>query len=185
MIPFVVSNKLWQSGAGGSFPSMIAYVFGVVGIFRLVRGLLTPVRVEENLHGSTSVNTVASVGAWTAAVVYGANPNLIYMQVTAMTESLYLCLFIWSVVFFAEFVGALEVSKGRLSLMRCAYCLAAAELTRYDGWFLAGAVGAIIVAIALQRERFAANRDRAFRKTAAAFLLAIALFRFSGSPTTG
>src|ERR1700722_17281705 len=28
MIPFVVSNKLWQSGAGGCFPSMIAYVFG-------------------------------------------------------------------------------------------------------------------------------------------------------------
>ena len=40
MIPFIFFNTLWQNGAGGSIPSMIAYVFGVVGIFRLVRGML-------------------------------------------------------------------------------------------------------------------------------------------------
>ena len=32
-------------------------------------------------------------------------PNLIYMQATAMTESLYLALFIWAVVYFAEFIA--------------------------------------------------------------------------------
>ena len=36
MIPFLVS-KMWHRGVGGSIPSMAAYVFGVVGIFRLVR----------------------------------------------------------------------------------------------------------------------------------------------------
>src|ERR1700690_1559340 len=41
MIPFIVSNATWQSGAGASIPSMIAYVFGVVGIFRLVREALS------------------------------------------------------------------------------------------------------------------------------------------------
>ena len=41
MIPFLVSKQLWQSGAGGSIPSMAAYVFGVIGIFRLVRGALS------------------------------------------------------------------------------------------------------------------------------------------------
>src|SRR5215469_10925690 len=40
MIPFLTSTKMWQTGAGGSIPSMIAYVFGVVGIFRLTRGAL-------------------------------------------------------------------------------------------------------------------------------------------------
>ena len=40
MIPFLWSNSMWQSGAGGSFPSMVAYIFGVVGIFRLVRSTL-------------------------------------------------------------------------------------------------------------------------------------------------
>src|SRR3981189_3141751 len=40
MIPFIFIDSMWQSGAGASIPSMIAYVLGVVGIFRLVRGLL-------------------------------------------------------------------------------------------------------------------------------------------------
>src|SRR5215831_9351819 len=40
MIPFLLSNGLWQSGAGGSIPSLIAFVFSTVGVFRLVRGFL-------------------------------------------------------------------------------------------------------------------------------------------------
>ena len=47
---------MWQNGAGGSIPSMIAYVLGVVGIFRLVRGLLeSDLRTKPGLpwaHGS-------------------------------------------------------------------------------------------------------------------------------------
>ena len=86
MIPFIWSDTMWQSGAGGSIPSMIAYVLGVVGIFRLMRGMLeTDVRTKP----------AAGVGAWAAAFAYGANPNLIYMQATAMTESVYLALFVW------------------------------------------------------------------------------------------
>src|ERR1700719_3694688 len=37
MIPFLLSGTLWKTGAGGSIPSMVAYVFGTLGIFRLVR----------------------------------------------------------------------------------------------------------------------------------------------------
>ena len=37
MIPFLLSDWMWQTGVGGSIPSMIGYVFGVAGIFRLVR----------------------------------------------------------------------------------------------------------------------------------------------------
>src|SRR5260370_36568682 len=40
MIPFLVSNWMWRTGVGGSIPSMIAYVAGVMGVFRLTRGLL-------------------------------------------------------------------------------------------------------------------------------------------------
>src|ERR1700731_3856925 len=37
MLPFVVSKQMWQSGAGGSMPSMAAYVLAVLGVFRLAR----------------------------------------------------------------------------------------------------------------------------------------------------
>src|SRR5216684_1641335 len=39
MLPCLLSRWLWQTGIGGSIPSMIAYVLGVMGIFRFTRGL--------------------------------------------------------------------------------------------------------------------------------------------------
>jgi len=175
MIPFIFSDAMWRSGAGGSIPSMIAYVLGVVGIFRFMRGML-----EDNVR----TRPAAVVGSWAAAFAYGANPNLIYMQATAMTESVYLALFVWAVVYFAEFIRSLrkdELQKSadgrqtqeRTSLVRCAWCLAGAELTRYDGWFLAGVMGAAVVVIVLRRWQ-----NRALLQDVAKFLVGIAAVPF-------
>jgi hypothetical protein len=168
MIPFIFFNNMWQNGAGGSIPSMISYVFAVLGIFRLTRATLA---------ANPSTKPSAKVGAWIAAIAFGANPNLLYMQTTAMTESIYLASFIWAVVYFAEFFQTLntpgDATKQQamnIPLMRCAWCLAAAELTRYDGWFLAGAIGALVLLVTLRKWQ---NRD--LRAIAIKFLLAISV----------
>jgi len=164
MIPFIWPDALWQSGIGGAIPSMIAYVLGVAGIFRLVRGVL---------ESDARTRAAATVGAWTAAFAYAANPNLIYMQTTALTETLYLVFFIWATVYFAEFLRALGTQQsddGRGQLRQCAYCLACAELTRYDGWFLAAVMGAAVLALAVRRWG-----DRTLQRMALKFLLGIAV----------
>lgn len=163
MIPFLLSKWMWQSGVGGSIPSMVAYVFGVVGVFRLTRGVL-----DQNI----GTKPAARAGAWIASLVFGANPNLIYVQATAMTETLYLALFLWAVVYFAEFLWTAQQDErnARSKLTRCGLCLAAAELTRYDGWFLAGAIGATVVFLLIRRWQ-----DRTFRGIALGFLAGIAL----------
>ncbi len=130
MIPFLVSKSMWEHGGGGSIPSLAAYVLGVVGLFRLVRGALS--------HGIER-DVTAHVAAWMAAFIYAANPNLIYMQTTAMGESLYLAFFIWAVVYFSEFWRG-----ERRALNKCGLCLAAACLTRYDGWFLTAATAGTV-----------------------------------------
>ena len=130
MLPFVLSYSAWHSGLAGSVPSMFAYAAGTAGIFRLVRGALP--------HG-----WLGRFAAWFAALIYAANPNLLYLQATAMTEPLYLAWFIWAAVFFGEFVqaaGSSDAAAGerrRRALRRCGWMLAAAMLTRYDGWFAA------------------------------------------------
>ena len=130
-IPFIVNDHMWQTGLGGSIPSMLAYIAGTLGVFRLVGRL------------------ASRTAAWIAALVFALNPNLIYMQATAMTESLYLALFIWAAVYFAEFVQAAREEPGRAgrALERCALAVGGAMLVRYDGWFLAAviAVGAAVV----------------------------------------
>lgn len=166
MMPFLLSNKMWQSGAGGSFPSMIAYVFSVVGIFRLARALL---------ESDARTQPAARAGAWVAAFAFGVNPNLLYTQATALTETLYLAFFIWALVYVAEFFRDLKENGSasevaRRALRQSAYCVGCAELTRYDGWFLAGAMGAIVVVIAIRQWD-----DRALRRIASHFLLGISI----------
>jgi hypothetical protein len=149
IMPFVVSKQLWQNGAGGSLPSMAGFVFATLGIFRLVRTLLS-----EGAEAVGAAKEIPLIVPWLAAVLYAANPNLIYMQSTAMGESLYLAFFIWAIVYFAEFVGG-----NAKSLMKSGYCEAAACLTRYDGWFLAGIL-IVAMAVVLVRRRGQANANR-------------------------
>jgi len=135
MVPFLLSNEMWRRGVGGSIPSMVGYVFAVVGIFRLIRSALSR---------SARPDAPARIAAWTAALVFAANPNLIYIQTTAMGEALYLAFFLWSLVHLSEFI------HGRAkSLTKCGLCLAAACLTRYDGWFLAAAIAAAVVLLSV------------------------------------
>ena len=147
MIPFLLSNWMWKTGVGGSIPSLAAYVFGTVGIFRLVRGVLSP---------ASQPSPMVRFTAWLAALIYGSNPNLIYLQATAMTEPLYLALFIWALVYFNEFVQEwrppVESANppARSALVKCGTCLVAACLTRYDGWFLAVVMGVAAMAVALR-----------------------------------
>src|ERR1700758_5426804 len=103
MIPLVLNDWSWRTGLGGSIPSMIAYVFAVAGIFRLVR---------DTLAASERLRPVARRTAWFAAVAFGGNPNLLYLQATAMTEVLYLAFFIWVTVYFGEFVRDVESGVG-------------------------------------------------------------------------
>ena len=143
MIPFLLFDTAWQSGIGGSIPSMVAYVLGAAGVFRLLRSALSV---------SSEPDVRARIAAWLGAIAYAANPNLIYLQITAMTESLYLALFIWAVVYFGDFVRQSSQKDGppdaaSSSLIKCGLCLAAACLTRYDGWFLATAMCLAALAI--------------------------------------
>jgi len=105
-------------------------------MFRLIRGAFS----RRDLAGKIEPDGPARIAAWAAALVYAANPNLIYMQTTAMGESLYLALFLWAVVYFSE-----SVRGDAKAVTKCGLCLAAACLTRYDGWFLAAAMVAAAV----------------------------------------
>ena len=57
MLPFVWSKALWTSGIAGSIPTMVAYIVGSLGIFRLVsaraprgRGLTSRLRFTHSIR---------------------------------------------------------------------------------------------------------------------------------------
>jgi hypothetical protein len=138
--PFVANDWLWQSGVGGSIPSMLAYVLGVAGIYRLVR------------------DRASIAAASLAAAIYAFNPSMLYMQSTAMTESIFLAAFLWALVYFDDFLrGLCKGSPGSTpaipawrAIERCGICLAAAIFTRYDGWIIAFIIGLCAVFFAMR-----------------------------------
>ncbi len=161
-IPFIISDAGWSSGIGGSIPSMIGYVLGVVGMYRLVR---------DNLG--------SRLAAWIGAIIYGANPNLLYVQTTALNEPLSMALLIWAVVWFGEYVraassGVAGETPALRALFLCGLALCANSLLRYDGWFNSCAflvVTAIVLAVAHRRGRLTA----ALKKSAVVFLLVVGI----------
>ncbi len=121
MIPFVAKYSWWADGIAGMIPSATAYVLGCLGIYRLARQWLSP------------------WAAVVALIFFAINPNLLYLQTTAMTEPLFLCELIWTAVWLVEWRSGLDAHpqrSGRL-LWLIALVLVAAVYTRYDGWILA------------------------------------------------
>jgi len=97
-----------------------------------------------------------------------------------MTESLYLACFVWSAVYFAEFVRQSRDDPehaGNL-LKKCGLMVSAAMLVRYDGWFLATVIGVSVVIVLWRSRPFPSPLRRGLRNfllftgsTAALFLL--------------
>jgi len=121
LIPFVAVYAWWANGIAGVIPSALAYLAACAGIYRLARRWLQP------------------LPAALALTFFAANPNLLYMQTTAMTEPLFLCQMIWVAAWLVEWRACLDTAPRRAGCMLwwIALALVAAVFTRYDGWILA------------------------------------------------
>jgi Dolichyl-phosphate-mannose-protein mannosyltransferase len=137
MLPFVQTMAWWQNGLAGAWPSMLCYIVGVVGFYRLARHLLLP------------------RWAVVATAFYALNPNLLYLATTAMTEPLFLALLIWTTLLTVECLEAVSAARDGFvarRLLLLGMTILAAVYTRYDGWILGAAVWCV-VAVALARRR--------------------------------
>ncbi len=121
MIPFVAVYPWWANGIAGMIPSALAYILSCLGMYQLARQWLS---------------TAAAI---VALIFFCLNPNLLYLQTTAMTEPLFLCELIWTAVWLVEWRRTLRTDPHRSSrfLWLIAIVLVAAVYTRYDGWVLA------------------------------------------------
>ena len=88
MLPFVGNLEMWQSGLAGTIPGVACFVLAGTLLFGVARFAL----------GSFAAGLAA-------ALLFGMNPNILYLQATPMSEPVYLAM-IAGVVFFT-FAGTL------------------------------------------------------------------------------
>ena len=140
--PFVAVDSWWRSGLSAVIPSAACYLLACLGLYRLARKWIAP------------------LPASLALLFFAANPNLLYLQTTAMTEPLFLCELIWSVLLLIEWRTALDTNSERAHRLQWAIVgvLVAAVYTRYDGWILAFlAWVAMARCLARRRQLFASS----------------------------
>lgn len=115
MLPLVGSDVWWRNGLAGAAPSVLCFSLAVLLLFLLVR----------RLTGSATAGV-------TSAVVFASNPNLLYLQSTAMTEAVY------AACSLGALYALVRASQGEgLAWPAVAGVAAlAGALTRYEGWFL-------------------------------------------------
>jgi len=143
MIPFVAVYSWWANGIAGAIPSALAYLAGCAGIYRLARRWLRP------------------APAALALAFFAANPNLLYLQTTAMTEPLFVCEMIWTAVWLVEWRASIDEDPRRANRLQnlIALALIAAVFTRYDGWIMAFTAWTAMGVTLMRRGRL---RSRAF-----------------------
>ncbi|HZP05517.1 MAG TPA: hypothetical protein VFB43_11495 [Terracidiphilus sp.] len=136
MLPFVQVYNWWANGVAGTIPSALAYLAACIGIYRLARHWLQP------------------PAAALALAFFALNPNLLYLQTTGMTEPLFLCEMIWTVVWLVEWRASLDDDPKRAGRLQgwIVMVLVAAVYTRYDGWIIA-LVAWIAIGVARLRAR--------------------------------
>jgi hypothetical protein len=125
MLPFIMNMRMWQTGLAAAPMSLLSYAASVAGVWRLSRRMM---RLRWAL---------------VATAFYGLNPNLLFLATTAMTETLFLALLVWSVVATVEGISAIRARDARTAGVRmllAGLMVLAQDFTRYDGWV----VGAII-----------------------------------------
>jgi len=161
----------------GAFASLVSIASFTLIVWAAVRLVLT-------MTGSVA-------GAVTAAVLLIANPNLLYLQSTPMTEALTLALAFLVVLWLYEWVvdinpaSANPAEAGLHIPAKLAAAMFAAAWTRYEAWLILSAA-LTLTGLALIRSGIGLRRTAALIARLAAWpALAVLLFALNSRITTG
>lgn len=131
LTPFVYFDFLWRTGLAGSIVSGLSYIVSSIFIFRI--GLII---------------TKSHLSSFVVFLAFALNPNILYLQSTAMTELPLIAFFLVSSYFFLKYILA---GEGLLDLVLAALFGFFASLSRYDGWFLVLSQAGVLFAYQIQK----------------------------------
>jgi hypothetical protein len=116
--PFAAINFLYFSSLAPIFVSAPSYILGGYFMYQLVRRL-----------------TKSRTASLASLLIYAFNPNLLFLQTTAMSEPLFLCSLLGCAYYFTKYLTQKDNQVKILILS--AFWAFIASMTRYEGFLLA------------------------------------------------
>ncbi len=133
MLPFVKSDAAWRTGLAGAIPSRICFILAAMFLFAAAKRVYA-----------------TNAAAFSVLLIFTLNPNLLYLQATPMTESMFLAGtggLVWAIVWFRD-------SQSIWPILFAGVASNVASLTRYEGWFVIP-FAAILLLIIAKKKRHA------------------------------
>lgn len=124
MVPLIWNDWAWHSGFAGAFWNMLSFVGTGLVIYKYLAKL-----------------QIGVMGRLVGVAVFAANLNVLYLQSTAMTEPMLL----FTTTMGCYYLLAWHQTDDTLSLIKSAFWIMLATLVRYDGWFLLGMAGLMVM----------------------------------------
>lgn len=112
MLPFIWNNYLWHTGIAGYLMSGTMYILGGLFIYK-----------SAKLVSNSIIASLCSLG------IYALNLNVLYLQTTAMSESIFMCALSATMYYFLKWFQ----TKKALDLILAALSVSALTLIRYEG----------------------------------------------------
>jgi len=147
MLPTIWIDSWYYSGFSGSLVSMVAYVLATRYVYKAATLMTAPANAGQgsNLRAGGPVGN--RLAATSAALLFAANANVLYLQSTAMTETLLLACMAAATYHLLRW-GRLG---GYRQLAAAAFALFLASITRYEGWWMCFAVVPVVTLVAWNR----------------------------------
>jgi hypothetical protein len=133
MFPFIKNDFMWHSGLAGSLVSMPMYILSVYFVYKTI--LLITKNIFSGLLG---------------ALTMILNINFLYLQSTAMTESLFVATLTGSVYFLTKWAHDYKIH----SLIFAATFFLLSSINRYEGWPVVMGASIIVFVISLKKYKW-------------------------------
>lgn len=130
--PFVHSDFLYFNGLAGTPVSMICFVLASVVLFKII----------EKIFQSRFC-------AFCGTVLYITNPNILYLQSTALTENLSIFFLLTGVYLFMRFAE----TWNRKYLWWTSAVSVCGIWTRYENWFVCAFMGLLLLILEIKEKR--------------------------------
>ena len=145
LLPFTLVNVLFTTGFAGTALSLPCLGLTCIYLYKIVKALNIP-----------GIAVIPPFVAFAVAMLYAANPNILYLGITSMTEAPFMLFFVASAYYFQSWYQDQRVRN----MILCSIFLAFATLCRYEAWFVP--IFLIIVAATFTIRGKSQNRQKIF-----------------------